>query len=489
MNDAIDHCSDDRLRLLLESNGADADYQDVAAHLDTCESCQRRIETLAADDASWVQARNALDLDDTETCIEREQQDRDWYSQAGRNVSNSRAERLTQHLLAPPSHPEMLGRLGRYEIERVIGQGGMGIVFKAFDSDLNRPVAIKVLAPHLTDCGASRARFAREARAAASVVHEHVVPIHDVVSDSETPYLVMHYVAGESLQTRIDREGPLHVLEVLQIARQTALGMASAHAQGLVHRDVKPSNILLELSVERTLLTDFGLARATDDASLTHSGFHPGTPQFMSPEQARGETVDARSDLFSLGSVMYAMCTGHPPFRAETAWGILRRITDDEPRPLRQQNPELPPWLCAIVSRLLSKSPKDRYDSAGEVATLLEDCLAHVQQPDSVPLPAAAPTGRSRLVYVLFATAITAIVATGFAWFAQMNSVGPAVPDTFETTRNTAEQPESTLTPTVEAPGQTNFDWEQSERLDALETELRNLRSELFPVNDEQPTP
>ena len=139
-------------------------------------------------------------------------------------------------------------------------------------------------------------------------------------------------------------------------------------------------------------LTDFGLARAADDASLTKTGIIAGTPQYMAPEQARGESVDQRSDLFSLGSVLYAMCTGRPPFRAETSYGVLRRITDEEPRPIREINPDVPEWLCRIIARLTSKQPDDRFESAREVAELLEECLAHVQQPTAVPLPASLVT-------------------------------------------------------------------------------------------------
>ena len=191
--------------------------------------------------------------------------------------------------LSPPSHPEMLGQLGRYQIEQVIGAGGMGIVLKGFDTDLNRPVAVKVLAPHLAHSGAARQRFAREARAAAAVVHEHVVAIYNVESEEETPFLVIQYVPGRSLQDRVDQDGPLAAEEILRIGMQAAAGLAAAHAQGVIHRDVKPANILLESGVERALLTDFGLARAADDASLTHSGIVAGTPHYMSPEQARGE--------------------------------------------------------------------------------------------------------------------------------------------------------------------------------------------------------
>lgn len=145
--------------------------------------------------------------------------------------------------------------------------------------------------------------------------------------------------------------------------------------------------MLLEQGIERVKLTDFGLARAADDASLTKSGVIAGTPQYMSPEQARGESVDQRSDLFSLGSVLYAMCTGRSPFRAETSYGVLRRITDDEPKPIREINPEIPEWLCRIISWLMSKDTDSRIQTAEELAKLLEECLAHIQQPTVVSLP------------------------------------------------------------------------------------------------------
>ena len=284
-------------------------------------------------------------------------------------------------LLAPTDDDRMIGRLGTYEVVGVIGSGGMGVVLKAFDAALNRYVAIKVLAPHLGSSGAARKRFSREAQAAAAVVHDNVIEIHGVADADGLPYLVMPYVRGPSLQRRLDDEGPLALVEILRIAVQAATGLAAAHAQGLVHRDVKPANILLADGVERVKLTDFGLARAADDASLTRTGIIAGTPQYMSPEQARGESVDQRSDLFSLGSVLYAMCTGRAPFRAETSYGVLRRITDEEPRPIREINPDIPEWLCRIIAKLMSKQPDDRFESAREVAELLEECLAHVQQP------------------------------------------------------------------------------------------------------------
>lgn len=387
MKHATSQCSDDRLHVLLDGEERNAEFRTAAAHLEACQNCQSRLAELAADHDEWAEARRLLTLDETDRTIESEQAQRSWDASGQLRPPRTWTESMTSQLLSPPSHPEMLGRLGRYEIERLIGTGGMGVVFKAFDSELNRPVAIKVLAPHLAGSGAARKRFAREARAAAAIVHEHVVAIHNVESEHEPPFLVMQYVAGESLQGRLDREGPLGVREILRIARQTAAGLAAAHEQGLVHRDVKPSNVLLEDGVDRALLTDFGLARASDDASLTHSGHALGTPHYMSPEQARGDAADHRSDLFSLGSVMYAMCTGRPPFRAETSYGVLRRITDAEPRSVREVNSEIPTWLCCVVEKLHAKSREQRFESAKGVAELLGQCLAHVQQPAALPLP------------------------------------------------------------------------------------------------------
>jgi hypothetical protein len=222
----------------------------------------------------------------------------------------------------------------------------------------------------------------------------------------------MQFVSGRSLQEKLDAEGALTLKEILRIGMQTAAGLAAAHAQGLVHRDVKPSNILLENGIQRVKLTDFGLARAVDDASLTQSGVIAGTPQYMAPEQANGDAVDYRADLFSLGSVMYAMCVGHSPFRASTTMGVLKRVCHDAPRPIREVNSDIPDWLCAIVMKLLAKSPSDRFQSAREVAELLERWLAHLQQPTVVAKPhvaeATRPESAKRLESVSF-----------FAWMQQ----------------------------------------------------------------------
>ncbi len=283
--------------------------------------------------------------------------------------------------LKPSMQPGVLGALGSYPVSEVIGRGGMGVVLRGRDPKLNRIVAIKVLAPELASNAQARRRFLREAQAAAAVSHAHVVTTHAIDEVEKLPYIVMEYVAGCSLQERIERDGPFDIERILRVARQTAQGLAAAHEQGLIHRDVKPANILLENGIERVKLSDFGLARAIDDVGMTQTGTVAGTPQYMSPEQAQGERVDHRSDLFSLGCVMYMMCTGRSPFRADTTVGALRRVCDDVPRPIAQVNSSIPAWLIAIIDRLLAKRPEDRFQSAAEVAEILGIGLAHIQEP------------------------------------------------------------------------------------------------------------
>jgi serine/threonine protein kinase len=296
--------------------------------------------------------------------------------------------------LAPSSKPGGLGRLGHYEIQEVVGKGGMGVVFKAFDEKLHRVVAVKALAPALAAAGSARQRFIREARAAAAVAHDHVIDIHAVEDSGRVPYMVMQYIDGVSLEDKIRRDGASPLTEALRIGMQVAAGLGAAHAQGLVHRDVKPANILLENGVQRVKITDFGLARAADDASLTQSGVIAGTPLYMSPEQARGEAVDHRSDLFSLGSVLYTLCAGRPPFRAAGTMAVLKRVCEDVPRPIREVNPDLPEWLAAVIERLHAKDPARRFQSAAEVAEVLAGHLADLQRP--APPPSTVRLGGER---------------------------------------------------------------------------------------------
>jgi serine/threonine-protein kinase len=377
-------CDPGRLEQLLRDRLPDDARRELEAHLYLCPQCRERLDELAGGKRWWSEVRRFLGGDGA--------------SQSLPTMDHPPPRRwsdLDLDFLTPSDYPGALGRLGGYEVLEILGRGGWGVVLKAFDTSLHRPVAIKVLAEGYAANGTARKRFAREARAAAAVVHDHVVPVHAVDSEATPPYLVMAFIPGQSLQQRIDRSGPLDLKEVLRIGSQTASGLAAAHAQGLVHRDIKPANIMLENGVERVVLTDFGLARSVDDASVTGSGAVAGTPQYMAPEQARGEAVDQRADLFALGSTLYAMCTGQAPFRGESSMAVIRQVCDVEPQPIRGIDPEVPAWLEGIVKKLHAKDPTERLQSATEVADLLERCLAHVQHPDRYPLPAlAAELGR-----------------------------------------------------------------------------------------------
>lgn len=387
---------------------SEAEEEVLSAHLATCEKCQRDLEQLAGHPAAWTRVGSVL-----KSCSAT----RSSLLPRPGSVPGDQSESATDFAvewLEPSSSSMSIGRLGETEIHEVIGHGGMGVVLKGYQPELRRLVAVKMLAPQLAVSSAARQRFAREAQATAAILHPNVMPILTVNSSGTLPYIVMPYVACESLQQRIDNTGPLELVDILRIGMQTANGLAAAHAQGLVHRDVKPANILLEISVDKVMLTDFGLARAVDDASITRTGIIAGTPLYMSPEQSRGEPVDARSDLFSLGSVLYTLATGRSPFRAESTYGILRRLSEDTPRPVRESHPQFPVWFDDIVRQLLAKAPADRFAGAADVALLLEGCLAHVQQPDVVPLPVECPAPRRRLrLTALLAVSAAVLIAAG----------------------------------------------------------------------------
>ncbi|APZ92600.1 serine/threonine-protein kinase [Fuerstiella marisgermanici] len=294
------------------------------------------------------------------------------------NAADEVEDEFRRHLL-PGTRAGWLGRLGHYEIEEILGHGAFGVVAKAFDEKLHRVVAIKMLRPELATTSPPRKRFLREARTAAAITHENVVGIY-AVEEEPVPYIAMEYVPGPTLQARLNEQGPLEVQEVLRIAMQIAQGLSAAHKVKLIHRDIKPGNVLLACDpADRVKISDFGLARAVDDASLTSSGVIAGTPLYMAPEQARGEKLDHRADLFSLGSVMYQMVSGRPPFRAANTIAVLKRVCEDTPRDIQDVIPDTPLWLCAIIVRLLEKNPDNRYQSADQVAELLTRCQQELQ--------------------------------------------------------------------------------------------------------------
>ena len=265
-------------------------------------------------------------------------------------------------------------RLGEYEVQSVLGRGSMGVVFKAHDPNLDRPVAVKILSPEVSVTASARDRFAREARAAASIQHENVVSVYAVREATGTFYLAMEYVQGSCLETRLRLHGRMQETQLVTTARQIAAGLAAAHAKQIVHRDIKPANVLLEAETGRVKLTDFGLARvANDDNNMTAAGTLIGTPYFMAPEVVRGEPATPLSDLFGLGGVLFEAATGQVPFPGQTVSAVFRAVRTAAPPSLRSLRPDLPTWLTGLVARLLEKDPTRRYASAAAVVAAIED--------------------------------------------------------------------------------------------------------------------
>ena len=285
------------------------------------------------------------------------------------------------------SDPVPGDRLGQYRLVRELGAGGMGLVFEAEDEWLNRRVAIKVLRSDLSAEQVARERFFREARAMAAVEHENVCTVYQVNEADGRPYMAMQFLTGESLEARLERDRRLPVAEAARIGREMAAGLAAAHAKGLVHRDVKPANIWLESGTGRVKLLDFGLAMDRDNAHLTHSGFVIGTPAFMSPEQARGEPLDGRSDLFSLGVILYLMTTGDRPFDGATAMTVMRNLELHHPVRANVRRVDVPAPFSNLIMQLLTKDRKDRPASA----TLVADRLVRPEMVRPTHLPVAPP--------------------------------------------------------------------------------------------------
>jgi serine/threonine-protein kinase len=277
-------------------------------------------------------------------------------------------------------HPPMLSAelldlqrvlVGRYSIVRELGRGGMGIVALARDIALDRPVAIKLLPPSLATSPVHRARFVREARTAAALSHPHIVPIHTVEEHAALVFFVMTFVDGETLAERVRRAGPLSSAECVRVVQEIAWALAHAHANGVVHRDVKPDNVLLERSSGRVVVTDFGIARTARAPDATGDSEIVGTPRYMSPEQASGDTVDGRSDLYSLGAVAFFAAAGRPPFDAASAAAVLAKHAIEPAPPLAAVRTGLPPRFVAAVDRCLAKDPAERWPSAEELARAL----------------------------------------------------------------------------------------------------------------------
>jgi hypothetical protein len=279
-----------------------------------------------------------------------------------------------RRILDPPVEQGDLGSFAGYDILEIAGRGGMGVVFKAWDRTLQRIVALKVIIPKRASDSAIAARWLAEARTVAALQHDHIVAVHHAGMAKDLPFLLMPFHGEGTLARFLATRRILPARDVIQVGLQLARALAATHSRGILHRDIKPSNVLLERGLERVRLADFGLARQTrdDGSAASPRPSVAGTPDYMSPEQARGDEIDARSDLFSLGAMLYHLASGQTIYAAKTSSEALRLAARGEPPRLRATNPKVPVRLAAIIDRLLSRRPADRHGSATELASELE---------------------------------------------------------------------------------------------------------------------
>jgi serine/threonine protein kinase len=435
----------------------EAEARQVEHHLDGCGRCVDTLQELRVHDTLYDAVRQAPTVSAApvppaiiDAMIE----------QASRLATcvDSADDAATQEVyrfLAPAQGPGELGRLGAYRVLKLLGSGGMGVVFEAEDTQLKRRVALKVMKPALASHSSGRRRFLREAQAAASVKHDHVVTIYQVGEDPT--FLAMELLQGESLSDRLQRQGSLPVAEVIRLGRQVAQGLAAVHERGLVHRDIKPSNIWLEahgslealgsqsVGLGRVKILDFGIARLDQgDATATGTGQVVGTPAYIAPEQARGEKADHRADLFSLGCVLYHLCTGRLPFRGETSLARLTSLAVDSPESVQRLAADVPPALADLIMRLLAKAPAQRPPSAQAVVAELAAIEAAVaEQVFRKP----APRTRRRRLLVGVAAAIVLLAAT---WPVAQVIIRIRYPDG---TEKNIPAPPGTMVQVIENPG------------------------------------
>jgi serine/threonine protein kinase/Leucine-rich repeat (LRR) protein len=378
------------LQRLLLGQSAEEESVSLEEHLLHCEKCLRTMQTLSPDDAlisalqqgceSVTPAPSSELLDKVRRQLREMRPPSAGMDQPipgdtlGAAPSPTDATQDVSVPLAPAQLPDEIGRLGGYRILKELGRGGMGVVYQAEDPKLKRLVALKAMLPRLAADPASHQRFLREAQAMAAVHHDHIVTVFQVDEDKGVPFLAMEFLQGMPLDRWLKEGRKATVAQVLRIGREIAEGLAAAHERGLIHRDIKPGNIWLDSDHKgRVKILDFGLARVgTDDVHLTRSGAIVGTPAYMSPEQARGEKVDGRCDLFSLGCVLYKLCTGVMPFAGDTTMGLLMSLALDQPKTVREINPDVPVALADLVTRLLAKRPEERPQSAREVVQAIQ---------------------------------------------------------------------------------------------------------------------
>ena len=378
------HCPDHKVLVdFLQGKLVPPDLEHCESHLEDCDACQETLSGInPSDTLSEVVAKAMVPqlpaTDDAEIVqsLMRRLGKPPGLATTRSNISSQellrdRAAEVLLHVSPDPDDDESLGLLAGFRLRELLGSGGTGVVFRAYDIALDREIALKVLRPSLGDL--ARERFVAEARAAASIDHENVVAIYQVGEQERLAWIAMKWVPGETLESRLVREGSLAEDEVRQLSIQIAKGLSEAHRQQLVHRDIKPANVWIGDADGKILILDFGLVRITDsDPALTATGMLAGTPNFMSPEQAKGQELDARSDLFSLGCVMYQMITGTLPFGSHTILATLQAIQTQQPEPPFLFAEDCSEELSDLTMALLEKQPANRVDSAESLVHCLE---------------------------------------------------------------------------------------------------------------------
>ncbi len=427
----------------------DPQLGDLAKHLEDCASCQGLAKTLSPHDTLVESLRaksvaaDAISSDIPRPLMEKLKhlsQSPASSDTIGVNIDSvpggSDAE---LNFLTPAQQPDEIGRLGHYRILKVLGKGGMGVVFLADDPKLDRQVALKAMLPKIAANPTAKDRFKREARAAAKLKSDHIVTIYQVDEVNGIPFLAMELLEGKPLDDYIRDGRTLTIEQILRIGRDVAKGLAAAHEKGLIHRDIKPANLWLDpTNGGRVKILDFGLARSQkDDVHLTQSGTIVGTPAFMAPEQAHGEKdVDGRADLFSLGCVLYRLCVGDIPFKSETTMGMLLAIATKHPTAPITANPKIPQALSDLTMQLLDKDPVKRPASAREVITRINEIerslsartsQIEVKQPAAARAPLSATEESTKLSEITpaatpSATAAPAKPRGGLGWF-----IAPAI--------------------------------------------------------------
>ncbi|HET6327086.1 MAG TPA: protein kinase [Planctomycetaceae bacterium] len=461
--------SRDELQRMVLGQLADEPAERIQQHLDRCDTCVGTLQQCVASDEflEAVRAVRGAASDPTKTMDLPIDWMRSavstWIQSYDRTQTGKTAlpapEVDVRSLLSPPQSAEEIGRVADFRVLSVLGVGGMAVVFEAEDSQLKRRVALKLMRPAIAAKPGGAERFLREAQSAAALKHEHVVTIHQVGMHGQTPFIALELLRGETLETYLVRQGQLSIHDVIRIGREIALGLGAAHLRGLVHRDIKPANIWLEgsetpapvlsvsgresqarnpLSAAKVKILDFGCAKTwAGESGITYPGLLIGTPAYMAPEQLAGGAVDPRSDLFSLGCVLYRMAGGKAPFGGDDLISVVRALALEDPAPVLTLNRHVPPALSDLITALLSKSPDQRPPSAQAVVDRLDAIEEGLTAPRftertrASALPAKSAAGRRRrktwIVSVVSGLAAMLLLAW-FVFGAQLLRVVTAVP-------------------------------------------------------------